>query len=146
VGWPLIDFGLKWDGKKNALWPAMSIRTFHDLVVWQRAMELAERIYEITRAFPVTERYSMTLQLRRAAVSVASNIAEGHARPTGVYINHLRTASGSTAEMRTQLELAYRLKLVPKDRVVPLLDSASQLSRMLHGLIASVAASRDTAV
>ena len=73
---------------------------------------------------------------------MASNIAEGHARPTGVYINHLRTASGSTAEMRTQLELAYRLKLVPKDRVTPILNAAVELSRMLHGLTASVEASR----
>ena len=120
----------------------MVIRTFHDLVVWQRGMELAERIYELTREFPSGERYGITLQLRRAAVSIPSNIAEGHVRPTGYYINHLRTAAGSSAELQTQLELAYRLKFVHKDRVTPILNAAAELSRMLHGLTASVEASR----
>jgi four helix bundle protein len=105
-------------------------------------MELAERVYELTREFPTGEQYGITLQLRRAVISIPSNIAEGHARPTGHYINHLRTAAGSSAELQTQLELAYRLKFVPKARVTPILDAAAELSRMLHGLTASVEASR----
>ena len=105
-------------------------------------MELAERVYELTREFPAGEQYGITLQLRRAVISIPSNIAEGHARPTGYYINHLRTAAGSSAERQTQLELAHRLKFVPKARVTPILNAAAELSRMLHGLTASVEASR----
>jgi four helix bundle protein len=104
-------------------------------------MELDERVYELTREFPTGEQYGITLQLRRAVISIPSNIAEGLARPTGYFINHLRTAAGSSAELHTQLGLAHRLKFVPKARVTPVLDAA-ELSRMLHGLTASVEASR----
>ena len=107
-------------------------------MVWQRAMVLVEKVYELTERFPRTEVFGLTAQLRRAAVSIPSNIAEGHARRAGNYRHHLNIALGSEAELQTQLELAYRLKLVAKAKVLPLLNDAAEVGRMLHGLSASL--------
>ena len=101
-------------------------------------MTLVERVYELTKTFPRDEQYGLTAQLKRAAVSIPSNIAEGHARRTGHFLNHLNVAIGSEAELQTQLELSYRLKLAEKSRVEPLSAAASEIARMLHGLVASV--------
>jgi four helix bundle protein len=122
--------------------PAMRITSFRDLEVWQRSMVLAERVYTLTEGFPRCEQYGLTAQLRRAAVSIPSNIAEGHARRTGQYLYHLNVASGSDAELQTQLELASRLRLVSTNRVGPLLDESAEIGRMLRGLASSVARSR----
>jgi four helix bundle protein len=116
----------------------VNITSFRDLVVWQRAMLLTERVYQLTEHFPQGERFGLTTQLRKAAVSIPSNIAEGHARRTGYYLNHLNMAVGSEAELQTQLELGYRLKFVDRRVVAPLLSDASEVGRMLHGLIASI--------
>lgn len=70
----------------------MAIRSFRDLIVWQRSMPLVERVYDVTAALPRSEQYGLSRQLRRAAVSIASNILEGHARQTGSYLNHLDIA------------------------------------------------------
>lgn len=117
----------------------MTIKSFRDLLVWQRAMVLAEHVYDVTKGFPRTEQYGLTAQLRRSAVSIPSNIAEGHARQTGHYLNHLDIASGSSAELQTQLELAIRLRLAPANRLTHILADAAEVGRMLHGLAASVA-------
>ncbi|MFN2444367.1 MAG: four helix bundle protein [Vicinamibacterales bacterium] len=116
----------------------MAIRSFRDLIAWQRAMQLTEQIYALTANFPRTEQYGLTAQLRRAAVSIASNIAEGHARQTGHYLNHLSVACGSSAELQTQLELACRLGLVDPTRAAPVMDSAAEVGRLLHALAAAV--------
>ena len=121
--------------------PDMTITSFRDLLVWQRSMVLTEKIYGLTESFPRAEIYGLTAQLRRCAVSIPSNIAEGHARKTGHYLEHLNTASGSAAELQTQLELAFRLNLADKRRVDPIMGEAEEIGRMLHGLAASVAAS-----
>jgi len=125
----------------------MTITSFRDLSVWQRSMVLTERIYAFTESFPRAEMYGLTAQLRRCAVSIPSNIAEGHARKTGHYLEHLDTASGSAAELQTQLELVFRLKLADKRHVDPIMGEAEEIGRMLHGLAASVAAraKRDSA-
>ncbi len=85
---------------------------FQDLTVWQRAMELTESVYELTRQFPADELYGLTSQLRRASVSIASNIAEGRGRGSdGEFRHFLNIAQGSTYEVQTQLLLAKRLKI-----------------------------------
>ena len=116
----------------------MDITSFRDLVVWQKAMVLVENVYALTERFPKAEQFGLTIQLRRAAISIPSNIAEGHARQTGYFVNHLNMAVGSEAELQTQLELAYRLDFVEKSRVEPILDSAAEVGRMIRGLMASV--------
>ena len=117
---------------------AMEINSFRDLVVWQKAMVLVENVYALTDRFPKTEQFALTNQLRRAAISIASNIAEGHARQTGYFVNHLNMAVGSQAEIQTQLELAYRLKFVERSRVEPVLADGAEVAKMLHGLISSI--------
>jgi len=97
-------------------------------------MELVEATYRVTKSFPDTERYGLVNQLRRAAVSVASNIAEGHARSTGDYVRHLFIASGSLAEIETQLIVSNRLGYLGKPEIEPLLDGCDQISRMLGTL------------
>ena len=83
---------------------------------------------------PGRERYGLVAQLRKAAVSIPSNVAEGHARRTGHFRHHVNIALGSEAELQTQLELACRLKFVPNAKVQPVLDAASEVGRLLHGL------------
>src|SRR4051812_25006582 len=89
-----------------------AIRSYRDLRVWQQSMDLAETIYEVTKTFPDNERYGLISQLRRAAASVPSNIAEGHRRSLGDYIRHLLFSSGSLAEIETQLILSQRLNIL----------------------------------
>ncbi len=85
----------------------MAIVSYKDLIVWQRSMELAENIYSITKCFPPSELYGLTLQMRRAAVSIPSNIAEGYQRSTTKeYLHFLSIARGSAAELETQTLLA----------------------------------------
>ena len=112
---------------------------FEKLEVWQKAMRLAEMCYEKTASFPARETYGLVSQIRRAAVSVPSNIAEGHNRRTlQAYLNHLSMALGSQAEVETQVELACRLKLLPEQPARDILSMAEQVGRMLHALIASL--------
>ena len=116
----------------------MEIRSFRDLLVWQKAMTLVEDVYTLTEEFPRSEQFGLSIQLRRAAVSIPSNIAEGHARRTGYFLNHLNMAVGSQAELQTQLELACRLRFVERSQVEPLLVAGAEIAKMLHGLSASL--------
>ena len=87
-------------------------QAFQDLTVWQRAMELTEAVYGLTKTFPKDEIYGLTSQLRRASISIASNIAEGRGRATDPDFKHfLNIAQGSTYEVQTQLLLAKRLRI-----------------------------------
>ena len=89
----------------------MKIHSFRDLRVWQLAMEVVELVYRLSRSFPRSEVYGLSSQIQRAAVSVPSNIAEGHTREhTKEYLQHLSIAQASLAELETQLEIAIRLK------------------------------------
>ncbi len=88
----------------------MAIKSFRDLRVWQAGMDLVEAIYRITQPFPAHEQYGLTSQMRRAACSIPSNIAEGHTRQyTKEYLYHLSVAQASLAELETQLEISARL-------------------------------------
>ncbi len=113
--------------------------SFRDLSVWQRAVQLTLEIYKLTGAFPPSERFGLTNQLRRAAVSVASNIAEGNGRATkGEYVQFLGHARGSASEVETQLVIARGLGLGTKQK----LDSAealcSEVGRMLRAMMKSL--------
>jgi len=115
------------------------IRSFKDLKVWQRSMKLAETLYKITHQFPKEELYGITAQIRKAAVSVPSNIAEGFARGhRGEYKQFLYVSLGSCAEVTTQLILATRLELIPQAQAEMMLKEVDEISRMLMGLIKKI--------
>jgi four helix bundle protein len=114
--------------------------SYRDLIAWRKAMDLITDIYRVTKAFPRDELYGLTNQLRRAAVSVPnSNIAEGQARFSRKEFHHfLSHARGSLVEIETQLMIAQNLEYLSPQQVRPLLDKASQLGRVLNGLIAAI--------
>ena len=107
--------------------------------VWQQAMKLAELCYKETEAFPRRETYGMVSQIRRATVSIASNIAEGNSRRSRLaYLNHLSIALGSQSELETQVELSRRLTLLSDGSAQAILELAEVVGRMLHALIRSL--------
>jgi four helix bundle protein len=113
----------------------VKVNSYRDLAVWQLAMQLTEDVYRITGAFPNKETYALANQLQRAAVSVPSNIAEGHARGyTKDYLRFIAIAMGSLAEVETQLELSARLQYVNEIELSQLLAITDELGRMLRGL------------
>jgi four helix bundle protein len=108
---------------------------FEDLVVWQRAMLVVRAVYDISRGFPADERFGLTSQLRRAAVSIPSNIAEGHERQsTADYIRFVSIAEGSLAEVRTQLLIARDLGYCSDSHIEPTMRDLNEIRRMLNGL------------
>ena len=115
-----------------------AIQSFRDLDVWQRAMDLSVECYRLTSVFPKHELYGLTSQTRRAATSIPSNIAEGHARPTAVYRNHVSIALGSQAELDTVLELAIRLGYVSVEQMAVVTSQLQNVGRMLHRLFAAL--------
>ena len=114
------------------------IRSYRDLDAWQVGMKLAEACYKLTEGFPQRELYGLTSQIRRAAVSIPANIAEGHNRPRQAYLNHLSIALGSQAELETHIELAVRLGLATPEAARPVQELAEQAGRLLHGLVRSL--------
>jgi len=116
-------------------------QAFQDLIVWQRAMELTVRVYELSRTFPKDELYGLTSQLRRASVSVASNIAEGRGRINeGEFRQFLGIAQGSTFEVQTQLLVARQLKLGDEAMLRKAEALCIETSKMLGALIQSLKA------
>ena len=114
-------------------------RSYRELIAWQKAMRFVTEIYEVTRRFPSEERYGITNQLRRAAVSVPSNIAEGQARFSQKEFHHfLSQARGSLVEIETQLLIARDLKYIQAARAETLLGLTDELGRILNGLISSI--------
>lgn len=117
----------------------MDIRSFRDLAVWQRSMELVEQCYRITKSFPSEEKFGLSSQLQRAAVSVPANIAEGRSRGrTKEFLHHLSIASGSLAEVETHLEVALRLRYLAESVVTPMFDRITSIARMMNSLQASL--------
>ena len=114
-----------------------------DLVAWQKGMQLVKDIYRITRDFPREEIYGLTSQLRRAAVSVPSNLAEGHGRNSRKEVHQfVGHARGSLLEVETQLEIARDLGYLPVSAATDLLAEASELGRVLNGLRAWCASAK----
>jgi four helix bundle protein len=112
-----------------------AVQSYRDLIVWQQAMDLAALVYNLTREFPKHEQYGLTSQLCRAAVSVPSNIAEGHARDsTKEYLHHVSFAMGSLAEVETQVLLAERLGYLSTDASNTTLTKTAELGRRIRNL------------
>lgn len=117
----------------------MAIKSFRDLDIWQRSMALTESIYRITDTFPRSEVYGLSGQMRRAAVSVPSNIAEGFGRSgPNEYRQYLYMAHGSLAELMTQVMLAIRLGYLNQEKGNETVDETEQISRMTATLIKRV--------
>lgn len=109
---------------------------FQKLIIWQKAMDITEDIYRLSAEFPKEEKYGLTSQIRRSAVSVPSNIAEGAGRNTdGEFKNFLGIASGSSNELFSQLILSYRLDLVSEKAVNPILNDLIEIQKINYSLI-----------
>ena len=116
----------------------MSEKPHRRLIVWQKAMDFVEKIYKVTERFPADERFGLVTQMRRAAISIASNIAEGAARQTPKEtIQFFFMSRGSISELDTQLEIASRLRWIDAEQQCVLADALNELGRLLNGLIAS---------
>ncbi len=115
------------------------MKSYRDLKVWQKGMDLVTEIYCNTKSFPDDERYGLTSQLRRCSVSVPANMAEGYGRnSTKDYIRFLRIANGSLYEMQTLLEIAHNLEFVSSDAFSNLYEKSREIERMLGSLIRKI--------
>ena len=113
-----------------------SIQSYRDLKVWQEGMNLVETCYRVTKTFPKEETYGMTSQIRRAAVSIPANIAEGYGRKTrGEYIQFLYIAQGSLKELETHLLLAIRVELASEQIINTVLNQCELVGKILLSLI-----------
>jgi four helix bundle protein len=111
------------------------IRSYRDLDAWKLSMKLAEGCYRFTDTFPKSELFGLAAHIRKSAVSIPSNVAEGHSRRSRVaFANFVGIAMGSLAELETQIELARRLGMGQEEDAVGLLESAGDVGRILHGL------------
>jgi four helix bundle protein len=123
----------------------MTIRNYADLAAWQKAMDLAEAVYRVTAGFPKEELYGLRGQLRKAATSVPSNIAEGQGRRSdGAFAHHLSIAHGSLREVETQVLLAGRFGYLDQDQSKRLLEQAAEVGRLISGLANSLRTRSDT--
>ncbi|MFP3868894.1 MAG: four helix bundle protein [Desulfobacteraceae bacterium] len=119
------------------------IRSYRDLVAWQKAMELVTQVYQVSKKFPKEEIYALLSQLRRAAVSIPSNIAEGQGRSSkGEFLQFLGHAKGSLSELETQVLIARNLSYLNEAETYKLLELTEELGRILNGLVASVKKSK----
>lgn len=117
----------------------MAMKTYRELEVWQKAMDLVEAVYRLTAAFPPGERFGLASQVQRAAVSVPANIAEGYGRDhRKEYLRHLSIAKGSLMEVETHLTIAVRLGFLTREQTLPAWQLAQQVGRMLTKLSAAL--------
>jgi four helix bundle protein len=113
-------------------------KSYRDLIVWQKAMALARKAYALSDGLPKSEAYGLLSQIRRAAVSIPSNIAEGHGRLTDSQFRHfMGNARGSLYEMQTQLELAGDLGFLDASMVRELMDQGWEVARLINGLVST---------
>lgn len=114
------------------------MRSYKDLKVWQRSVELVTDVYRLTKGFPKDEIYGLTSQIRRASVSVPSNIAEGSARSSKSFLSFLRISRGSLMEVETQLEIARRLEYISIEQKDKVAEEMEQIGKMLNGLMRKI--------
>ncbi|MCG3180986.1 MAG: hypothetical protein BIFFINMI_03353 [Phycisphaerae bacterium] len=113
-----------------------AVKRFQDLIAWQKAMDLVEEVYRLSERFPRAEQFGLTSQVRRAAVSVPSNIAEGQSRTsTPDFLRHLSIARASLAEVETQLMIAERLNFVTKEQSAAALSVLRDIAMLVNGLM-----------
>ena len=114
----------------------MTIRSYRDLTVWQKGMDLVVEVYRLTELFPREEQFGLVSQIRRAAVSIPANIAEGHGRlHRADFLRYLSISRGSLTEVETHLEIAIRLEYLSQDQVRQAWDLLQDTGRLLNGLI-----------
>ena len=114
----------------------MGTRTYRDLLVWQKAMDLVEAVYKLAEQFPDKEKFGLSSQLQRAAVSVPANIAEGYGRVhRGDYAHHLSIARGSLAELETHVAIAVRLGYAEREDALYVWEIAQEVGKMLQSMI-----------
>lgn len=117
----------------------MKVKSYRDLETWQKAIGLVEEIYQVTRSFPKDEIYGLISQMRRAAVSVPSNIAEGQGRDsTNEFLRHLSIAYGSLCELQTQMLISYKLDYLNQQAYERLEDASACVARLINGLANSL--------
>ena len=118
------------------------IKSYRDPIVWQKSIDLVDACYMATRRLPAVEMYGLTSQIRRSAVSIAANIAEGHGRNgPGQFLHQLSVARGSLRELETLILIAHRQRFIKAETFRALADRTDEIGRMLFGLSTSVAAS-----
>ena len=111
------------------------INTYKDLVVWNKSVALAKVVYQICKSLPPEEKYALADQLKRASISVASNIAEGYGRQsTNDYKRFLSIALGSVYEIETQLQIAFELQMINKETFSSAIELANEINRMIYAL------------
>jgi four helix bundle protein len=118
-----------------------TITSYRDLIAWQRALDLTDLVYEITEMFPKREWWGLAFQMRKSAVSIPSNIAEGHRRNVGGYSHHLVISLGSHAELETQAMISARRRYISEQNLERFEGLSSQVGRLTHGLLRSLEAS-----
>ena len=112
-----------------------NINSYRDLIVWQKAMDLCEEVYRLARMLPKEELFALSDQLRRAAISIPSNIAEGRGRQSKKEFAHfLSIAQGSVAELETQIFLSFRLNMLQESDILSVLSLCTEVSKMLRAL------------
>jgi len=115
------------------------MQTYRDLIVWQKAMSLVLKLYTETKCWPKEEVYGLTSQIRRSAISIPSNIAEGYGRnSTGDYVRFLQIASGSLYEFQTQLEISFHLGYLNEEKYIAINSLSIEIEKMLSSLISKV--------
>ena len=117
----------------------MTLKSYRDLEVWQKSMDLVEACSHMTKVFPKSEIYGLASQLQRAAVSIPANIAEGrHRQHSKEFLQHLSIAYGSLAELETHIQIAERLNYTSERKADEVLDQTAEIGRMLNGLRKSI--------
>ncbi len=115
------------------------INSYRDLIVWQKSIDLVQKVYDISVHFPKEEQYGLTNQMRRSAVSIPSNIAEGYGRnSTGDYKRFLQIAVGSLYELQTQTEIAFRLKFLFQISFESIISLCTEIDKMLYSIIQKI--------
>ena len=113
------------------------IRSYRDLIAWQKAMDLVVLVYELTENFPARDHFCLAREMRKSGVSIPSNISEGHSQRHGAFVRHLYVAVGSHSELATQSEIAFRLKYIGESKRNKLESLLGEVGRLTQGLLNS---------
>ena len=119
----------------------MKVKSYRDLIVWQKSVDLVTEVYKILRSFPEEEKFGLTSQLKRSCISIPSNIAEGYGRKyIKDYVRFLQTSRGSLFEMQTQFQISINLGFTTKKQINTILETSIEIEKMLNALIKKLTA------